>query len=138
MSGILNWAIEGCLKWQKDGLIEPKVVTKATGLYKEDMDILDPFIVECCYTDKKNEQIKIEAKELYSVYNNFCIKSGERTLGNRSFYRMLETKGFKKERGAQNKMYFFGITLIDRKPLGVTDQSKSVTEQEEKSSFKLV
>ncbi len=138
MSGILNWAIEGCLKWQKDGLIEPKVVTKATGLYKEDMDILDPFIVECCYTDKKNEQVKIEAKELYSVYNNFCFKSGERTLGNRSFYRMLETKGFKKERGAQNKMYFFGITLIDRKPLRVTDQSKNVTEQAENTSFKLV
>lgn len=138
MPGILNWAIEGCLKWQKDGLKEPKIVTKATGLYKDDMDILDPFLVECCYTDKGNEDVKVEAKELYSVYNNFCFKSGERTLGNRSFYRMLETKGYKKERGAQNKMYFYGITLIDRKPLGVTEQGENVSEGAEKAGFKLV
>lgn len=138
MSGILNWAIEGCLKWQKDGLKEPAVVTKATGLYKADMDILDPFLSECCYTDKENEQLKIEAKELYNVYNNFCFKSGERTLGNRSFYRMLETKGFNKERGAKNKTYFYGITLIERASKWVIEDSKSVTERAEKAGFKLV
>jgi putative DNA primase/helicase len=46
---------------------------------------------------------KIEAKELYNVYYNWRYKSGERTLGNRSFYRMLETKGFGKIKGAGNK-----------------------------------
>ncbi|MFJ7888423.1 phage/plasmid primase, P4 family [Lysinibacillus xylanilyticus] len=138
MSGILNWAIEGCLKWQKDGLIEPKVVTKATGLYKEDMDILDPFLVECCYTDKENDQIKIEAKELYNVYDSFCYKSGERTLGNRSFYRMLETKGFKKERGAGNKLYVYGLTLIERKPRDVIEQQEKDSKTAENTSFKLV
>lgn len=138
MSGILNWAIEGCLKWQKDGLKEPAVVTKATGLYKQDMDILDPFLIECCYTDKENEQVKIEAKDLYNAYNNFCFRTGERTLGNRSFYRMLETKGFFKERGAKNKLYVYGITLVERVPSSVIQQRKNNTERAEKAGFKLV
>ncbi|WP_419962159.1 phage/plasmid primase, P4 family [Psychrobacillus sp. BM2] len=138
MPGILNWAIEGCLKWHHNGLQEPKVVAKATGQYKEDMDILDPFLSECCYLDKGNEKIKIEAKELYKVYDSFCYKSGERVLGNRSFYRMMETKGFKKERGAQNKVYIFGITLIERAPKTVIEEEKSVSEEVENSAFKLV
>ncbi|MFM9535725.1 phage/plasmid primase, P4 family [Lysinibacillus sp. IITD104] len=138
MSGILNWAIEGCLKWQKDGLIEPAVVAKATGNYKEDMDILGPFLAECCYVDKANENIKIEAKELYNVYDSFGYKSGERTVSNRSFYRMLETKGFKKERGTGNKNFFIGITLQERAPQGVTFEEKTVTLEGENTSFKLV
>lgn len=138
MSGILNWAIEGCLKWQKDGLIEPAVVAKATGNYKEDMDILGPFLAECCYVDKTNENIKIEAKELYTVYDSFGYKSGERTVSNRSFYRMLETKGFKKERGTGNKNFFIGITLQERAPKGVTFEEKIVTKDAENTSFKLV
>lgn len=133
MPGILNWAIEGCLKWQRLGLQEPKVVTDATGNYKEEMDILAPFLNEICYIDEpKNEAIKIEAKELYNVYDNWCFKSGERTLGNRSFYRMLETKGFGKMKGAGNKTYLTGITLNERKPV-----TKVVTENEQNSLFKL-
>src|SRR5690606_28111989 len=62
MPGILNWAIEGCLKWQRSGLKEPKVVADATGNYKEEMDILAPFLNEICYIDEpKNEAIRIEA-----------------------------------------------------------------------------
>lgn len=127
MSGILNWAIEGCLKWQQDGLKEPKVVAEATGKYKEDMDILGPFLNEVCFTDPNNEAITIEAKQLYNTYDNWCFQTGERTLGNRSFYRMLETKGFKKIKGTGNKTYFTGITLKEYAP--------KVTER---NGFKLV
>lgn len=133
MSGILNWAIEGCLKWQQSGLNEPKVVVDATGNYKEEMDILAPFLDEICYTDEpKNEAIRIEAKELYSVYDSWCFKSGERRIGNRSFYRMLETKGFGKAKGAGNKTFLTGITLNERKPV-----TKEVTENVETGGFKL-
>jgi putative DNA primase/helicase len=134
MPGILNWAIEGCLKWQREGLYEPKVVVDATGNYKEEMDILAPFLGEICYIDEpKNESIKIEAKELYTVYDNWCFKSGERTLGNRSFYRMLETKGFGKMKGAGNKAFLTGITLKERIPV-----TKVVTENDQNSFFKVI
>ncbi|MGM2833298.1 phage/plasmid primase, P4 family, partial [Bacillus cereus group sp. Bce025] len=118
MPGILNWAIEGCMKWQQDGLKEPKVVAEATGKYKDDMDILAPFLDEVCYVEEReNESIMIEAKELYNVYERWCFNSGERSLGNRSFYRMLETKGFGKTKGTGNKTSLTGITLNERKPV---------------------
>ena len=134
MSGILNWALEGCLKWQQSGLKEPKVVVDATGSYKEEMDILAPFLSQICYTDEpKNEAIRIEAQELYQVYDSWCFKSGERRIGNRSFYRMLETKGFGKTKGTGNKVFLTGITLNERKPV-----TKGVTENEETGGFKLI
>jgi len=133
MPGILNWVLAGCLKWQKSGLKEPRVVAEATGNYKEDMDILAPFLSEVCYiVEPKNELIRIEAKELYNVYDKWCFGSGERSLGNRSFYRMLETKGFGKVKGAGNKMFLTGITLYERAPV-----TKDVTENAETGGFKL-
>ena len=133
MPGILNWVLEGCLKWQQSGLKEPKVVMDATGNYKAEMDILAPFLDEMCYTEEsKNEAICIEAKELYNVYDRWCSHSGERQIGNRSFYRMLETKGFGKKKGAANKTFLTGITLNERKPV-----SKEVTENDKTSLFKV-
>ncbi|MEJ9182112.1 phage/plasmid primase, P4 family, partial [Bacillus thuringiensis] len=133
MPGILNWAIEGCMKWQKEGLKDPRAVAEATGRYQEDMDILGPFLSEVCYIDEpKNEAIKMEAKELYNVYETWCFRSGERALGNRSFYRMLETKGFGKTKGTGNKTFLTGITLFERKPA-----NKRVIKNEENSHFKL-
>lgn len=133
MPGILNWAIEGCMKWQQDGLKEPKVVAEATGKYKDDMDILAPFLDEVCYVEEReNESIMIEAKELYNTYERWCFNSGERSLGNRSFYRMLETKGFGKTKGTGNKTFLTGITLNERKPV-----TKGVTETSENSKFKV-
>ena len=38
MSGILAWAVQGCLLWQEEGIIEPDVVAAANRDYKEEMD----------------------------------------------------------------------------------------------------
>ncbi len=137
MSGILNWAIEGCMKWQQSGLKEPKAVAEATGTYKEDMDLLGPFLSECCYVDQTDTELKIEAKELYQVYDSFSFKSGDTAVRNsRAFYRMLETKGFKKMRGTKNRNYFYGITLQERAPTDrVTFNQEKVTNDSEKVPF---
>jgi len=138
MPGILNWAIEGCLKWQQSGLNDPQIVMKATGDYKEEMDILGPFMFECCF---KREDVQIEAKELYEVYANWCFRNGEHQLKNRAFYRILETQGFKRERGNRNKYFIKGVTLADRKNtfkqselLKNDENSESVTK---KCAFKI-
>lgn len=121
MSGILNWALEGCLKWQKSGLQEPSIVEQSTGEYKEEMDILGPFLFECCI---KKEDAQIEAKELYEAYANWCYRNGEIQLKNRAFYRVLETQGFKKERGNRNRFYIQGVTFQGQK---VTKFTRFVT-----------
>lgn len=50
LPGILNWAIEGCMAWQEQGLNPPEAVTELTRQYRQDSDIVglwaDQFIVE--------------------------------------------------------------------------------------------
>ena len=46
--GILAWAIEGCLEWQRIGLCPPKAVTDATESYLESQDTLGQWLDECC------------------------------------------------------------------------------------------
>lgn len=45
---ILRWMIEGCLNWQRDGLMRPKAVLEATAEYFAEQDILTQWIEECC------------------------------------------------------------------------------------------
>lgn len=125
-AGILNWMIEGCLKWQKLGLNNPTSISLATDKYKEDMDIIEPFVFEKCFL---NPLAKIEAKVLFAAYEKWCYENGEFALKNRTFYRLLETRNLKKERGSGNKIYVHGIGLAheDYKYL-----PNSVTELEEK------
>ena len=40
LPGILNWAIQGCLEWQREDLGTPDEVTEATNEYRHDMDSL--------------------------------------------------------------------------------------------------
>lgn len=47
-SGILNWAIEGCLEWQEEGLNPPPEVLDATREYQNESDALGRFIDEMC------------------------------------------------------------------------------------------
>lgn len=108
MSGILNWAVEGCLKWQREGLGESAAVKAATDDYREDMDILGPYIDENCLV---HSEARIEGKSLYENYSKWCYQNNEMELKNRAFYRQLEVRGFKKEKGAKNKTFILGITL---------------------------
>lgn len=43
-AGILNWLIEGALKWAQDGLKEPAKVSEATSDYKDEMDTVGNFL----------------------------------------------------------------------------------------------
>lgn len=108
MPGVLRWAVEGCMKWQAEGLRAPEAVKAATAEYREDMDILGPFIDENCTV---HSTAQIEAKSLYESYTKWCYQNNEMDLKNRAFYRQLEIRGFKKEKGTGNKTFITGITL---------------------------
>jgi putative DNA primase/helicase len=109
MPGILRWAVEGGLKWQREGLGEPSMIRSATESYREEMDILGPFLNEVCTIDPIQ---KVEAKTLFDEYKKWCYEYDEAfPLKNRAFYRAIETRGFKKQNGAKNKVFFYGIGL---------------------------
>src|SRR5262249_39772096 len=43
-SGILNWLIEGCLAWQRDGLLPPTEIQTATEEYRQAEDLVGLFV----------------------------------------------------------------------------------------------
>lgn len=46
--GILRWMIDGCLDWQKHGLVRPEIVTSATAEYFEAQDTIGRWLAERC------------------------------------------------------------------------------------------
>jgi len=48
MPGILNWALDGCRMWLKEGLGEPFVVKQATAEYREEEDLMGEFLGQAC------------------------------------------------------------------------------------------
>jgi putative DNA primase/helicase len=48
LPGILAWAMAGCLEWQRNGLLVPKAIRKATLAYKDENDMLGEFFSHSC------------------------------------------------------------------------------------------
>jgi putative DNA primase/helicase len=51
LPGILNWAIEGCLLWQAEGLNAPASVAASITAYRSEMDTVAGFIEDECHQD---------------------------------------------------------------------------------------
>lgn len=65
LPGILSWAVNGCLLWQKEGLRDTEVVKSATNSYRIEEDILADFLADCCILEAGATIAKKELKELY-------------------------------------------------------------------------
>jgi len=46
---ILTWMVQGCLKWQKEGLSRSEAIETAVREYREDQDPISEFIRVKCY-----------------------------------------------------------------------------------------
>jgi len=96
-SGILGWAIRGCLEWQKKGgLHPPDVVIDALKRYRKDADVLWAFIEERC-----KRSGFAAASDLWEEWGDWCFANGLEEGSKKAFGIMLTDKGF--ERG---KRYF--------------------------------
>ncbi len=94
--------------WQKYGLSTPDSVKEATQQYKEEMDPLKDFIVDCCLV---NPLARANNTSLWSEYEDWCKENGEKyPLSRKRFKQKLESRGFKQERAA-NMRYYVGIGL---------------------------
>lgn len=71
--GILNWCIEGCLAWQKDGLRPPQRVLAATAEYRREQDTVGQFFEECLVFEPG---ATIGRAEIRVVYEEWCAEQG--------------------------------------------------------------
>ena len=95
LPGILNWAIEGCLTWQRDGLAEPEDVAAATTDYRAEMDVIGAFIDDRCILAAN---AAVQASLLYKSYQKWTEENGERPINQRRFGTALNERGLGKER----------------------------------------
>jgi P4 family phage/plasmid primase-like protien len=114
LPGILAWAVEGCLQWQREGLQAPEEVRKATAGYRSEMDILGDFLADRCY---RGERLKVAKDELYKAYQLWCDDAGERTESKRKFGMLLKDRGIEDGRNAERTQRIWkgiGLSAIAR------------------------
>jgi putative DNA primase/helicase len=106
-SGILQWAIEGCLAWQREGLNPPAAVTAATEEYFVEEDALARWIEE--RTDRK-DGFSESSSALWEDWKEWADSTGEFAGKQKQFSLTLEARGYRKERKNKGQR-FFGIVL---------------------------
>src|SRR5438067_2153597 len=102
LSGILNWAIQGCLEWQWVGLGSSSVVETATLEYRLESDQLGRFLKERCTNGPKE---RASGKELYQAYVDWCATNAAKPESNNVFAKALAERGINKKRGRTGTMY---------------------------------
>ncbi len=107
LPGILDWAVRGCLQWQREGLNPPAIVMDAVKTYRDESDTLGRFIAECCEA-RKLAQVK--ARVLFQRYQQFCEQSGERWISAKDFPHEMQRRGFESKKTNTGNLYL-GIEL---------------------------
>ena len=108
-SGILNWAIGGCLAWQKDGLGTTQVIEDATREYEAESDPLAPFFEDCC---EIGAPFQVTKGALWTAYLNWCGSNKERPCSRRVFADKMKSRGFVERRDGVTR-YWTGLRLLD-------------------------
>lgn len=99
LPGILAWAVEGCLAWQRIGLAPPQAVVELSAQYRREMDNVREFMMERL---EQREGSVISREDLREAYEAWCVAKN---------YHPLETKQFT----SQLRANFSKFGIIDTK-----------------------
>lgn len=101
-SGILNWAITGCLLWQSEGLNPPGAVVAALEDHRLEVDVIGQFIEEHCVLES-GAQVGVD--QLHKTYSDWAVENGLDAIGRKGFTAALLARGYKKGRNAGAVMW---------------------------------
>ena len=110
LPGILNWALAGCLAWQKTGrLLTPETVVTATASYRSDQDVLDDFLRERCVCGPEHVELFAELRKAYVTW---AEEMSDKPMSSKSFGATLSERGYLPTRRS-NARYYTGLRLRD-------------------------
>ena len=115
--GILAWAVQGCLAWQRDGLNPPDSVVSATDEYFEAEDAVGRWLEENCVFAANANSL---TAELFNDWKQWCDAAGEFIGTQRRFSDLLITRGIEKWRNGTGLRGFRGIGLKAQPTSGYT------------------
>ena len=94
LPGVLAWAVEGCLEWQRSGLNEPASVLASTAAYQADQDTLAAFLAdEGLVIDAANRKLFMTAADVRQRYQMWCQTAGQDPTTPQAFGRQLAARG---------------------------------------------
>jgi putative DNA primase/helicase len=106
---ILQWAIDGCIAWQRDGLNPPAAVRNATTEYFMTEDAILSWLDDRAIVSPQAGST--ESSALYQDYKTWAERVGEYCGPQKRFSQQLMDHGFKTYRS--NGTRFEGIKLLD-------------------------
>jgi putative DNA primase/helicase len=106
-SGILNWILEGTVRWCGERLKTPLVITNATDEYRGEMDVIGNFIRERCV---QGPGCSIRARELFKVYQDWCDENNEHACSERILGLRLKELGIEQKRMGDGR-YWQGLMI---------------------------
>jgi len=102
--GILLWMIQGCVKWQREGLNAPEAVKVATESYFTSQDTMGEWLRDCCEKDTNGW---VGTTPLFQSWKIWAEARQEFVGSVRSFSMKLEDRGMKKQRNAAKTLNGF-------------------------------
>ena len=93
LQSVLTWAVQGCLEWQRQGLVEPDEVIKQTNDFRSDCDILEKFFADECDIGAEKQA---PAKVFYHAFKDWCNDNGHMAGSSTTFGRLMEAKKYVK------------------------------------------
>ena len=106
LPGILNWALAGCLEWQRVGLQPPEAVTRAKEVFRQDVDKVGMWLAERCDPAPGN---RVQSSDLYADFRQWLEEQGEEWISQRHFGERLVAKGI--VRGKSSTYFYEGLSL---------------------------
>lgn len=124
---ILAWAVQGCLRWQQEGLVIPDTIKKSTHEYRQSQDPLREFFEDDL---EFAPNAFVPVAELRVAYDQHCKDNGVRyPLGAKQFNQHLCGKNC--ERSTKRYSNDVGTETIGKCWSGVTLKSKPCYIKEE-------
>lgn len=106
LAAVLAWCVDGCLKWQKEGLgTPPRRFLQQMGAFYADSDALQQFIDDECYTGEKTRAKVKDFCERFQAWMGERVKKS-------SIIDMMRRKGYEVKRFSDGR-FWEGIGLKD-------------------------
>jgi len=83
---LLAWAVEGCLLWQREGLMEPQAVIDSTLQYRQELDPLADWFDDCVELEP---DAFTSTADLYESYTWWCNNQQEKPIHIKTFGKLF-------------------------------------------------
>jgi putative DNA primase/helicase len=111
---ILRWMLEGCLDWQRNGLVRPASIIEATETYFAEQDVFGQWLKDACRVEPDNRSISDFVADLFKSWSGYAEASGERHGSQKGFVQSLTKNGFKKGQRVRGGQLYTGLQLLKR------------------------